>query len=42
MDSGDRLPGLEPHLCVTLDKLFKLSVPKCPHCKMGIIVGLKS
>lgn len=34
IDYGDRPPGLESHLSVTLDKSFKLSVPKSPHCKM--------
>ena len=31
---GDRPPGLELNLSVTLDKSFKLSVPKSPHCKI--------
>lgn len=42
IDYGDRLPGLESHLSVTLDKSFKLSVPKSPHSKMQTIVELKS
>ena len=34
IDYGDRPPGLESNLSMTLDKSFKLSVPKSPHRKM--------
>ena len=34
IDYGDRPPGLELNLSMTLDKPFKLSVPKSPHRKM--------
>ena len=41
VDSGDQLPGLQPHLCVTSDKPFELSVPKLPPCKTRTIVELQ-
>lgn len=42
IDFGDRLPGLESHLCITLDRSFKLSIPRTSHCKMRTIVEVMS